>query len=110
MATKYYMETSELVCFTDFAGFLKVSPSQVLSMELAFCRLIDYEFHVEQRAFDAYSSKLKTAILGQSKYNDKKLSPEETISKASTNDTLSAHELGELNLQEFFDEELCEPE
>jgi hypothetical protein len=59
------METSELVSFTDFAGFLKVPASQVLGMELAFCSLIEYDFHVEKRAFDAYTSKLKAVVLSQ---------------------------------------------
>jgi len=79
-------------------------------MELAFCKLLDYDFHVEQKAFDDYSAKLKTILQGEKKAFKKMHKRSDTYSKASTNDTLSSYETQDLNLQEFFEEDIAEKE
>jgi hypothetical protein len=91
-AFKYYEETENLISNREWAKFLGVSTDHLLKMELSFASLLEFNFHVDQKAFDEYQAKLKK-LSGTHKQPFSKVPLKDpSYSEASTEDHLSGEE------------------
>lgn len=58
IAFKYYCETEELIRNCDFSKLLGIDSSQLLSMELSFFKMLDYQTYVSNKDFIAYKKQI----------------------------------------------------